>query len=85
MIAITSREERAAALAYSGQPAASVLRAVAGEEAPTATFDLFDDTWAESEEWYPRPGIEIRYDEDSPAGPCALLALCQPAGQSSSS
>ncbi|MFI7359276.1 DUF2786 domain-containing protein [Streptomyces avidinii] len=74
---VTSREERAAALAYSGQPTASVLRVVAGEVSPATTFDLFDDTWAESEEWYPRPGIEIRYDEDSPAGLCALLALCQ--------
>ncbi|MGW4229528.1 DUF2786 domain-containing protein [Streptomyces sp. NPDC004980] len=74
---IGSREERAAALAYSGQPSASVVRVRTGEEEPGKAFGIFDDLWAESEEWYPEPGIEIRYDADSAFDLCALLAVAQ--------
>ncbi|MFF4055994.1 DUF2786 domain-containing protein [Streptomyces sp. NPDC001668] len=74
---IGSREERAAALAYSGQPSASVVRVRTGVEEPGEAFGLFDDLWAESEEWYPEPGVEIRYDADSVFDLCALLAVAQ--------
>ncbi|MGW7456517.1 DUF2786 domain-containing protein [Streptomyces sp. NPDC054797] len=74
---VTSREERAAALAYSGKPTPSVVRVVTGEETPSEPFGLFDDPWAETEEWYPEPGIEVRYSPDSAADLCALLVVCQ--------
>ncbi|MFJ9647479.1 DUF2786 domain-containing protein [Streptomyces sp. NPDC101206] len=74
---VTSREERAAALAYSGKPTPSVVRVVTGEETPGDPLGLFDDPWAETDEWYPEPGIEVHYDPDSVADLCALLAACQ--------
>lgn len=74
---IGSREERTAALAYSGQPSASVVRVRTGVEEPGEAFGLFGDLWAESAEWYLEPGVEIRYDADSVFDLCALLAVAQ--------
>ncbi|MFJ7290543.1 DUF2786 domain-containing protein [Streptomyces collinus] len=76
---VTSREERAAALAYSGKPSTSVVRVRTGTTTQSPLTDLFgfggpDD---EQEEWYPEPGIEIAYDPDRAFDLCALLALTQ--------
>ncbi|MFD3939524.1 DUF2786 domain-containing protein [Streptomyces sp. NPDC058611] len=74
---VGSREERAAALAYSGQPAPSVVRVEAGSQPAGEFAGLLDDPWAEDAEWYPEPGIGIRYDGQSPGDLCELLALCR--------
>ncbi|MFJ3647767.1 DUF2786 domain-containing protein [Streptomyces murinus] len=74
---IGSREEKAAALAYSGQPSASVVRVRTDEEKPGEAFGLFEDLWAESEDWYPEPGIEIGYVADNAFDLCVLLAVAQ--------
>ncbi|WP_406185340.1 hypothetical protein [Streptomyces sp. NBC_01006] len=65
---VTSREERAAALAYSGKPTHSVVRVVTGEETPSEPSGLFDDPWAETEEWYPEPGPDQVQGHRLPAG-----------------
>ncbi|MFF4387851.1 DUF2786 domain-containing protein [Streptomyces sp. NPDC001552] len=74
---VTSREERAAAIAYSGQPSTSVVRVRTGSEWPAKQASLFDDLWDEEEDWYPKPGIEIHYAEDSAVDACEVLALAQ--------
>ncbi|MFJ7266421.1 DUF2786 domain-containing protein [Streptomyces sp. NPDC099050] len=74
---VTSREERAAAIAYSGQPSESVVRVRTGTEWPAKQASLFDDAWGEEEDWYPKPGIEIHYAEDSAVDACEVLALAQ--------
>lgn len=78
---VTSRQERAAALAYSGQPSTSVVRVRTGEEEPLVSLDLWDDeTWGQGEEetdWYPEPGITVRYQPYDASGLCSLLAAAQ--------
>lgn len=74
---VSSREERAAAIAYSGRPSESVVRVRAGATWPGRQASLFDDLWDEEEDWYPKPGIEIHYAEDSVVDLCEVLALAQ--------
>ncbi|MFI8940077.1 DUF2786 domain-containing protein [Streptomyces syringium] len=75
---VTSPQEKAAALAYSGAPSLSVVRIKTGAEDPGEALDLFPSLKDEpDEEWYPEPGIEIRYAGDSAADLCALLAVSQ--------
>ncbi|MFF4968328.1 DUF2786 domain-containing protein [Streptomyces sp. NPDC001037] len=76
---VTSREERAAALAYSGKPSTSVVRVRTGAANQSLLNDLFGfgGPGDEDEEWYPEPGIEIDYAPDSAFDLCALLALAQ--------
>ncbi|MFJ5142041.1 DUF2786 domain-containing protein [Streptomyces sp. NPDC088707] len=77
---VTSPQERAAAKAYSGTPSNSVLRVRTGVESAQESFDLFPsgmwDTGGESE-WYPEPGIDVRYDGDSAFDLSALLAVAR--------
>ncbi|WP_107117369.1 DUF2786 domain-containing protein [Streptomyces canus] len=76
---VTSREERAAALAYSGKPSTSVVRVRTGAATQSLLSDLFGfgGPAEEHEEWYPEPGIEIEYAPDSAFDLCALLAVAQ--------
>lgn len=76
---VTSREERAAALAYSGKPSTSVVRVRTGAVLQDVSSDLFGLGGAgdEHEEWYPAPGIEIDYTAPSAFDLCALLAVVQ--------
>ncbi|MFI2035027.1 DUF2786 domain-containing protein [Streptomyces bottropensis] len=76
---VTSREERAAALAYSGKPSTSVVRVRTGAATQSPLSDLFGfgGPADEHEEWYPEPGIEIDYAPDSAFDLCALLAVAQ--------
>lgn len=77
---VTSAQEKAAALAYSGRPSPSVVRVRTGAEEPSSGLGLFDDPWGEpgeSTEWYPEPGIEIHYAQDDVYDLCALLAVAQ--------
>ncbi|MGW1002018.1 DUF2786 domain-containing protein [Streptomyces sp. NPDC002520] len=76
---VTSREERAAALAYSGKPSASVVRVRTGAATQSLLTDLFGfgGPGDEHEEWYPEPGIVIDYVPDSAFDVCALLAVTQ--------
>ncbi|USQ84698.1 DUF2786 domain-containing protein [Streptomyces phaeoluteigriseus] len=76
---VTSREERAAALAYSGKPSASVVRVTTGAATQSLLTDLFGfgGPADEHEDWYPEPGIEIGYAPDSTFDLCALLAVAQ--------
>ncbi|WP_328718922.1 DUF2786 domain-containing protein [Streptomyces sp. NBC_00247] len=79
---VTSPQERAAAKAYSGRPAASVLRVRTGVEPPASSFDLFpSDAWSASgepeDEWYPEPGIDIHYDGDNAFDLGALLVVAR--------
>ncbi|MCI4042333.1 DUF2786 domain-containing protein [Streptomyces sp. TRM75563] len=76
---ITSREERAAALAYSGKPSTSVIRVRTGATTQSLLSDLFGfgGPADEHEEWYPEPGIEVDYAPDRAFDLCALLAVAQ--------
>lgn len=75
---VTSREERAAALAYSGKPSTSVVRVRTGAGVQRNLLsDLFGLPADEHEEWYPEPGIEIEYSPDNAFDLCALLAVTQ--------
>ncbi|WP_327726891.1 DUF2786 domain-containing protein [Streptomyces sp. NBC_00487] len=75
---VTSREERAAALAYSGKPSTSVVQVRTGAGVQRNLLaDLFGLPADEHEEWYPEPGIEIDYAPDSAFDLCALLAVSQ--------
>ncbi|MER7485659.1 DUF2786 domain-containing protein [Streptomyces sp. NPDC126497] len=78
---VASRQERAAALAYSGRPSTSVVRVRTGQEEPGTSFDLWDDeTWGHAEEetdWYPEPGVVVHCEPDDAAGLCTLLAVAQ--------
>ncbi|WP_438492031.1 DUF2786 domain-containing protein [Streptomyces asiaticus] len=75
---VTSPQERAAALAFSGAATSSAVRIHADVAGPEQ-FDLFDLDWPDApdgpEEWYPEPGIELRYSRHSVADLCELLAL----------
>ncbi|WP_178880338.1 DUF2786 domain-containing protein [Streptomyces acidiscabies] len=77
---VTSPQERAAALAYSGRPSASVVRVRTGEDEPDSSPGLWDDLWDRPDEdadWYPEPGITVHYEPDDVAGLCVLLAVAQ--------
>ncbi|MCM1946141.1 DUF2786 domain-containing protein [Streptomyces sp. G2] len=78
---VTSPQEKAAALAYSGRPSASVLRVRTGDDDVTVSgLSLFEGMFGEVDEpadWYPDPGIDVPYAPDSAFDLCALLALAQ--------
>ncbi|SNT19244.1 DUF2786 domain-containing protein [Actinacidiphila glaucinigra] len=78
---VTSPKEKAAALAYSGRPSASVVRVRTGDDNVTvpgpSLFEGFFDEADESADWYPHPGIDVPYEPDSAFDLCALLALAQ--------
>ncbi|WP_326574457.1 hypothetical protein OG889_05360 [Streptomyces sp. NBC_00481] len=76
---VTSREERAAAPAYSGKPSTSVVRVRTGAATHSLLTTLFgfEGPGDEHEERYPEPGIEIGYAPDSAFDLCALLAVAQ--------
>ncbi|QIK06136.1 DUF2786 domain-containing protein [Streptomyces sp. ID38640] len=76
---VTSPQERAAALAFSGAATSSAIRIHADVER-AQQLDLFPsmDGWDardEPEDWYPEPGIELRYSRHSAVDLCELLAL----------
>ncbi|MGW2849985.1 hypothetical protein [Streptomyces sp. NPDC001274] len=78
---VTTPQEKAAALAYSGRPSASVLRIRTGSDDVPGSYrssleGLFDEV-DESADWYPDPGIDVPYEPDSAFDLCALLALAQ--------
>ncbi|CAM5369028.1 hypothetical protein SVIOM342S_04804 [Streptomyces violaceorubidus] len=76
---VTSPEERAAALAYSGKPSTSVVRVRTGTTTQRLLTDLFGfgGPEDEQEEWYPETRINIAYDPDRAFDLCALLAVAQ--------
>ncbi|THA77100.1 DUF2786 domain-containing protein [Streptomyces sp. A0642] len=79
---VTSPQERAAAKAYSGEPSTSVLRVRTGAEPVQESSDLFADAGggaspAQEPEWYPEPGIDVRYAADNAFDLCALLAVAR--------
>ncbi|GAA3151872.1 DUF2786 domain-containing protein [Streptomyces echinatus] len=78
---VTSPQEKAAALAYSGLPSASVVRVRTGDDDVTvpglSLFEGLFDEADESADWYPDPGIDVPYGADSAFDLCALLALAQ--------
>ncbi|MCX5229258.1 DUF2786 domain-containing protein [Streptomyces sp. NBC_00233] len=78
---VTSPQERAAALAYSGRPSASVVRVRTGDDQVTvpglSPFEEMFDEAEESADWYPDPGIDVTYEPDSAFDLCALLVLAQ--------
>ena len=73
---VASPQERTAALAYSGNPEASVIRVHTGlEEAPGPPVDLFGRPTTRHDEWYPEPGVRIDYAPDRAFDLGALLVL----------
>ncbi|MFD9716099.1 DUF2786 domain-containing protein [Streptomyces sp. NPDC059076] len=77
---VTSPQERAAALAYSGVPSKSVVNVVAesgGRQEILSIQQSLFEVLEEQDEWYPEPGIEIRYNDESVVGLCELLAVCR--------
>ncbi|MFF0550912.1 DUF2786 domain-containing protein [Streptomyces sp. NPDC004311] len=78
---VASPQEKAAALAYSGRPSASVVRVRTGDDDVTVPGpSLFEGLFGEADEsadWYPDPGIDVPYAPDSALDLCALLALAQ--------
>ncbi|MER7109310.1 DUF2786 domain-containing protein [Streptomyces sp. NPDC000229] len=73
---VASPQERAAALAYSGKPTASVIQVSTGlEDAPGPPVDLFGRPTTQHDEWYPEPGIRVEYAPDRAFDLGALLVL----------
>ncbi|WP_407111345.1 DUF2786 domain-containing protein [Streptomyces sp. DSM 116494] len=73
---VASPQERAAALAYSGGPEASVIHVHTGlEDAPGPPVDLFGGPTTDQGEWYPDPGVRIEYAPDRAFDLGALLVL----------
>ncbi|MER5431757.1 DUF2786 domain-containing protein [Streptomyces sp. NPDC002588] len=74
---VGSPQERAAALAFSGAASSSAIRVevdvvMARQESLFAGLGLDGP-----EDWYPEPGIELRYSGHSATDLCELLALAQ--------
>lgn len=78
---VMSPQERAAARAFSGRVSSAVIRIDAEVPVVPLQFSLFDcdalDAEDAPEDWYPEPGIEIRYSGQSPSDLCELLALAR--------
>ncbi|RLV09837.1 hypothetical protein CTZ27_00785 [Streptomyces griseocarneus] len=76
---VGSPQERAAALAFSGAASSRVVRMHAEVDDPpylNLTFDdLLDGMPGQPQDWYPDPGIELRYSRESVTDLCELLAL----------
>ncbi|MEV6126309.1 DUF2786 domain-containing protein [Streptomyces violaceusniger] len=76
---VNSPQERAAALALSGAATSSAIR-IDADIVVARQVSLFDELdWskepAEPEDWYPEPGIALRYSRHSAVDLCELLAL----------
>lgn len=77
---VTSPQEKAAALAFSGKPSGSVIRVKADGRILSENSGSFGELWDEPDEsadWYPDPGIEIPYASDRVSDLCSLLAVSQ--------
>jgi len=74
---VSSPQERAAALAFSGAASSSAIRVhVDVELARQGT--LFEGLELDGpEDWYPEPGIELRYSRHSATDLCELLTLAE--------
>ncbi|WP_158713404.1 DUF2786 domain-containing protein [Streptomyces sp. NRRL F-525] len=74
---VTSPQERAAALAYSGAPSSSVIH-VDVDVVLARQESLFEGLGLDGpEDWYPEPGIELRYFQHSATDLCELLTLAE--------
>ncbi|WSA80461.1 DUF2786 domain-containing protein [Streptomyces sp. NBC_01799] len=78
---VTSPQERAAALAFSGRASSSVTR-VDADVVVARQGVLFEELGGEGavdepDDWYPEPGIELHYARDSATDLCELLALAE--------
>ncbi|MGW6487387.1 DUF2786 domain-containing protein [Streptomyces sp. NPDC055056] len=78
---VTSPQERAAALAFSGRASSSVIR-VDADMVVARQGVLFEElegegTVDEPDDWYPEPGVRLQYARDSATDLCELLALAE--------
>ncbi|MEV4867684.1 DUF2786 domain-containing protein [Streptomyces syringium] len=75
---VGSPQERAAALAFSGAASSAVVRVYADVGGPRQ-FSLFTDVddADQSQDWYPDPGIEVRYARNNAIDLCELLAMAR--------
>ncbi|SCK47853.1 Protein of unknown function [Streptomyces sp. WMMB 714] len=76
---VTSPQERAAALAFSGAASSSSAIRVHTDAEVFHQPDLFSglDESDASDDWYPEPGVELHYSRNSATDLCELLALAQ--------
>ncbi|MCZ2526212.1 DUF2786 domain-containing protein [Streptomyces sp. HB2AG] len=73
---VTSPQERAAALAFSGaalRPVVHIEPAAPDWGGSQSLFDQFDAP----DDWYPEPGIRLRYEQGSARDMCELLVLAR--------
>lgn len=74
---VTSPQERAAALAFSGTASSSAIR-VDVDIVLARQESLFEGLGLDGpEDWYPEPGIELRYSRHSATDLCELLTLAE--------
>lgn len=78
---VTSPQERAAALAFSGRASSSVIR-VDADMVVARQGVLFEELEGEGavdepDDWYPEPGVRLQYARDSATDLCELLALAE--------
>ncbi|MFJ9242927.1 DUF2786 domain-containing protein [Streptomyces sp. NPDC101776] len=78
---VTSPQERAAALAFSGAASASAIR-VHADVVVARQGVLFEELASDEaadgpEDWYPEPGVELRYSRHSATDLCELLTLAE--------
>ncbi|MET8409444.1 DUF2786 domain-containing protein [Streptomyces sp. NPDC005195] len=78
---VTSPQERAAALAFSGRASSSVIR-VDADVVVARQGVLFEELEGEGavdepDDWYPQPGVRLQYARDSATDLCELLALAE--------
>ncbi|WP_055613179.1 DUF2786 domain-containing protein [Streptomyces phaeochromogenes] len=74
---VTSPQERAAALAFSGTASSSAIR-VDVDVVLARQGTLFEGLGLDGpEDWYPEPGIELRYSQHSATDLCELLSLAE--------
>jgi hypothetical protein len=74
---VTSPQERAAALAFSGTASSSAIR-VDVDVVLARQETLFEGLGLDGpEDWYPEPGIELRYSQHSATDLCELLVLAE--------
>lgn len=76
---VTNPQERAAALAFSGSAPSSVIRVHADDLVESNWLDLTLGEPRPDAEWYPSPGIQLRYASDNAADLCQLLAISESA------
>ncbi|MFI6016778.1 DUF2786 domain-containing protein [Streptomyces sp. NPDC051287] len=74
---VGSPQERAAALAFSGAASSTAIR-VHVDLALARQETLFQELESDGpEDWYPEPGMELRYSRHSATDLCELLALAE--------